>query len=566
MKKYTIIIIFMIYLFICIDPVYSGEWLSDVGDPDVVNNAASSPSQINTPAPPQSNSDLEHVTFIEAISQSENQIRIQWEQVPGDAVDYHIFRSTTIIDTPEKLSAANLVGSVHNTDNYTDTINKTGNYYYAVTTEKTGTGVKNNTLVIENSYTTQPIAAGSKLPGMVSDLTAQVSAETVVLTWKNPSKNRSVEYNIYRAATQIFDAQALNNAEAIATVDNTTKTYTDSSPNPGNNYYAITAKKGLNENRNIIIKQSSTELPAFIKSPFSPIITVHNPTTAIATNTYTITGTITDADGLVQMQITPGNIPITVDTANGTFSAPLTLQQGNNDFLITAIGPQNVSITKQFSITYQPKSKPITTDETAPVISINTIPATTEHSNIVLSGTATDTHLKSITILPHHINADFSAAGAFSATIPLDEGENALIIIAEDSYNNSAQKKLHITYTKKVSEENSISHNNTATPILPSSADTLPTATDSQEYYAQLVETINDTIYSENYETALQQINAILTADNIAEPVVNEAKLYRAITYYKMGNYAVAVKLFFNVKEQYPEIADFYISACIERL
>lgn len=140
MKKWTLIIFihFLLYL-----PCFlMGEWLNN-------------PSQDNSSTNIKT-TQVEPISLINAEVMS-NSIVLSWEGIGDKEAFYNIYRSDTIIDKNEKLKSENMIQSIpSNQTIYTDKINLSGNYYYAITT-KNKNNDENKILIAEQNYTLSPI-------------------------------------------------------------------------------------------------------------------------------------------------------------------------------------------------------------------------------------------------------------------------------------------------------------------------------------------------------------------------------------------------------------------------
>jgi len=141
---------------------------------------------------------------------------------------------------------------------------------------------------------------------------------------------------------------------------------------------------------------------------------------------------------------TPSTIAINADTvaANDdlTFEYPVTLSEGQNHFVLSA--------TDSMGNSSEPVSFEVYCDSREPEIAIWNTENATEDSEYILSGQMNE-NVKSFQIYgtDYHLRPDLS----FVEKLSLAEGENTLIIRAEDLFNNISTKEYKVTFHRTAS-------------------------------------------------------------------------------------------------------------------
>lgn len=146
-----------------------------------------------------------------------------------------------------------------------------------------------------------------------------------------------------------------------------------------------------------------------------------------------VSGTATDAN-LETVTVEGG--PASLEP-NGTFSrAGVTLAEGPNT--LTATAKDKAGNTTSASVRVTADSLPPTVSITAPGSG-----AVLGQSPVVVSGTATDPHLETVSV--NGVAAAVDAAGRFTASLPLAEGSNTLTVTARDTLSHSAHASVIVS-------------------------------------------------------------------------------------------------------------------------
>lgn len=168
-----------------------------------------------------------------------------------------------------------------------------------------------------------------------------------------------------------------------------------------------------------------------------PIIYLDKYNTFINASKLNLTGTYFE-DNLTYIQIQPGNRTAAVDKLLKTFNLPLSLNDQENKFTLTA-----------YDIARQSTSIPVVIikDTRSPQISIEAAKKVTVDKYFKLNGSFKEENIDVITIQPFDMTADLNLKlGTFSKTLVLEEGKNNIICTAVDKAGNKTAAAVSITY------------------------------------------------------------------------------------------------------------------------
>ena len=164
----------------------------------------------------------------------------------------------------------------------------------------------------------------------------------------------------------------------------------------------------------------------------APGLTVVVPV-AVSSSETVISGTVTGLDSEVgPVSVTINGVPVTVN-ADGTFSLPVTLLEGSNEFTIVVTDAAGNSYTLQ---------KSITLDSTPPTLSA-TVPSTSASSSLSISGSTTGASK----LLVNGKQVMLGSDGSFTTTVSLSPGSNVIVITAMDAMGNSVERTYTVDYT-----------------------------------------------------------------------------------------------------------------------
>jgi RHS repeat-associated protein len=174
----------------------------------------------------------------------------------------------------------------------------------------------------------------------------------------------------------------------------------------------------------------------------APVVTVASPSDQVLVKTATVTvrGTIADASAVTA---TLNGAPLTI-AADRTYQSTIALSEGLNTITLVVTDAAGNATTV---------SRAVTLDTTAPTLVVST-PAdgtTVPDDNITVSGTATDQSVVHVTV--NGASALLSGAGAFSTSVALATGSNAITVVATDSAGNSS------TVTRSVTKQAAVDPN-----------------------------------------------------------------------------------------------------------
>jgi RHS repeat-associated protein len=157
-----------------------------------------------------------------------------------------------------------------------------------------------------------------------------------------------------------------------------------------------------------------------------PQLTISSPATGTITNTSSITvsGTVTDQSAVT---LTINNVAVQVN-ANGTFSGQVNLTEGSNTITVVAKDANNNQTVG---------TRTVIRDSTPPALTVSqpSNGSITNQSSVTVSGTVSDAN--AITLKINGTVVTVNAQGAFSSSLPLNEGLNTITVLATDAAGNA---------------------------------------------------------------------------------------------------------------------------------
>ncbi len=186
----------------------------------------------------------EQVTLIYAMPMNRTQVLLTWKGVGASGLVYNIYRSTQVLNTPEKIqNAENIARLSTDKNNFVDTtIKNTGNYYYAVTT-KDIKGNEDMQLIPDQSYTAGGVFITMETRSLVSNLKAEIYAgKSVKLTWSEAGPEQRGKYLVYRDTKPITSSEKLALSEFLGNAAMGRPEFIDDNPGRGAFYYAVLGK------------------------------------------------------------------------------------------------------------------------------------------------------------------------------------------------------------------------------------------------------------------------------------------------------------------------------------
>jgi hypothetical protein len=210
---------------------------------------------------------LFRVAKIKAVDAGNAKVRITWEKVDKTGMLYTVYRSRSVINTPDRLREAQLVKVVPETGEYVDDgIAVSGTYFYAVTA-KVQYGSEDTALVQDQNFTSQgvPVTIVDKIA--IKSITARVENGAVVIKWNYTGGQGETAYRLVRSDSRPKNTNERTGRETATDVDLTRKTYTDTSLKPGTYYYWLEPRSlGDKGSLELAVGINITEDPVTIKA------------------------------------------------------------------------------------------------------------------------------------------------------------------------------------------------------------------------------------------------------------------------------------------------------------
>lgn len=185
------------------------------------------------------------VSLIRAILLDNMKIKIDWDGLTNNGIQYLVYRSTNFLNSPEKLDVNYLIQTLLNNEtSFTDTVSKPGEYYYAITVlTKDNNEIK--TLIPEQNFIVTPIKIGVEKIVSVQGIDVQLVNKNALINWQNANINAD-SFNIYRNTSTISNKAILKESLLIENIGPQVQSYTDQSIPSGLSYYyaIINVKNG----------------------------------------------------------------------------------------------------------------------------------------------------------------------------------------------------------------------------------------------------------------------------------------------------------------------------------
>ena len=215
----------------------------------------------------------QQVSLIYARIFNNSQIRLTWRGIESRGIVYTIYRSNSPLDSPAKMEKGEKINVITDgRESYVDNrINKSGTYFYAITT-KDISGNEDLNLIPDQSYTTSGVYVSLEVPSPVSDISARPSSGGVKITWTKTSSGVA-EYLIYRYTGSISDSDRLSLASFLGRVTDKDFEYFDKNPGAGNYYYAVLTKFLNGTVLNDLVKDNNyTSEPVSLGTPIRLVL------------------------------------------------------------------------------------------------------------------------------------------------------------------------------------------------------------------------------------------------------------------------------------------------------
>lgn len=204
---------------------------------------------------------------------TDNGIKVSFTGIANQDVKYNIYRSSTVIDSADKLKQAELIKSLKaNETSYLDGIAE-GEHYYAVTTTDKN-NKENQTLNSGQNYTTSAIVLSTAKStesavktgnDPASFISTYQEEANIVVEWEDAQAD---SYNVYRNTKVIKDETILKQSKLLNNVLKGVGKFTDIQiPSDGEYYYAVIGLKNNKENIILIPDSNYTSIPVIYTKP-----------------------------------------------------------------------------------------------------------------------------------------------------------------------------------------------------------------------------------------------------------------------------------------------------------
>ncbi|MCU0822181.1 MAG: hypothetical protein MUC95_06880 [Spirochaetes bacterium] len=208
----------------------------------------------------------QQVSLIYARKMNENRVLITWRGIEMLNVVYTVYRSSSQLDSPDKIRNAEIITRITDgRESYVDkNVNQSGVYYYAITTRDI-MGNEDMSLIADQSYTTSGIVISAGGFGSVVDIMAvPVENNSVKITWNTEGAGVSA-FVVYRYSKPISDNDRLALAVYLETIRANEMLFIDKNPGSGACFYAVLAKLDTGKvNDKLVMAENFTVNPVVI--------------------------------------------------------------------------------------------------------------------------------------------------------------------------------------------------------------------------------------------------------------------------------------------------------------
>ncbi|HNV48868.1 MAG TPA: hypothetical protein PKJ16_17625 [Spirochaetota bacterium] len=180
------------------------------------------------------------VTLIHAMLVNRSQVLLTWKGVDGASVVYTVYRGSGPLNSPEKIRAAERLATVSDgSERFIDrAINRSGDYYYAVTTRDSA-GNEDLQLVPYQSYTANGLYVDLKSLSPVSGIQAELYGDRAVRIMWSGSGSSISGYRVYRSNEPINSRERLSRARLVGDSTMHRTELFDRNLRNGSYYYAV---------------------------------------------------------------------------------------------------------------------------------------------------------------------------------------------------------------------------------------------------------------------------------------------------------------------------------------
>jgi HSP20 family molecular chaperone IbpA len=187
----------------------------------------------------------------------------------------------------------------------------------------------------------------------------------------------------------------------------------------GDNTFVVKAENDLGKSTRV------TKVINF--SPDTPVLSVYSMPATTDLDSVTISGKVSDKnDQYPKVYINDQEVDVYYD---GAWSKTFTLTEGDNTFVIKAENDLGKSTSVTKVISFSPDT---------PVLSVYSMPATTDLDSITISGKVSDKNDQYSKVYINDQEVDVYYDGAWSKTFTLTEGDNTFVIKAENDLGKSS--------------------------------------------------------------------------------------------------------------------------------
>lgn len=270
----------------------------------------------------------------------------------------------------------------------------------------------------------------------------------------NPSNTASISFGIDASPPQVSITSPTDGF--VTSADSITVTGTASDTGGGitsvsvNNVAAalsgenFTATVPLESGQNTItaiatdtVGNTAQDAVTVARATSGPSLVITSPVDGSATSVQTIpvTGTVSDSVSTVS-SVTVNGVPAAV--TGGTFSASVTLSNGQNTITVVAGNAVGLNTTETVTVTLDTDNPilNVTSPTEGAILSSNTVP---------VSGTATDAGSGIASLTVNEATVPVETGGSFSANVTMPDGDGSITVIAIDRAGNTAQVTRSIT-------------------------------------------------------------------------------------------------------------------------
>ncbi len=188
---------------------------------------------------------IKSISGIKARLIGDNVIIVSWNKLTDKGYTYTVYRSTSVLDSQERLNRAEKIAKLSDEGQYIDqNITRGGTYFYSVSFKylngKEDTTLKPSDTYIVTGVYAKPLPKKTKTePYKIINIGASRFSTGIRVVWDFSGKTGNKFMRLYRTRRIIRDMRGVNNDNVIADVDITEGKYIDTNPPEGKHYYGI---------------------------------------------------------------------------------------------------------------------------------------------------------------------------------------------------------------------------------------------------------------------------------------------------------------------------------------